>query len=159
MNNKNVNIFLHFHTFGSVKQYIFPVNEETSSPWKNNPQTKQREKKKSAHEQPSATSHHLPAAWNTDSEGDAAGSGRSQKAAQLPFTTTSPVFSGGCLVPAHERPALPSDLTHTVTDAFFIWLLPLWMWKLAVCLVMGWTRQGAFQKCTIGYVLLPISVN
>lgn len=45
MNNKNVNIFLHFHTFGSVKQYIFPVNEETSSPWKNNPQTKQREKK------------------------------------------------------------------------------------------------------------------
>lgn len=78
-----------------------------------------KEKKKSAHEQPSATSHHLPAAWNTDSEGDAAGSGRSQKAAQLPFTTTSPVFSGGCLVPAHERPALPSDLTHTVTDAFF----------------------------------------
>lgn len=32
MNHKNVTIFLYFHTFGSVKQYIFPVNEETSSP-------------------------------------------------------------------------------------------------------------------------------
>lgn len=46
MNNKNGNIFLHMHTFGSVKQCIFPVNEETfialEKKKTNNPQTKQR---------------------------------------------------------------------------------------------------------------------
>lgn len=95
MNNKNMNIFLHIHTFGSMKQYIFPVNEETFKAWKKQKQKQKHKqnKEKSAHMQPSATSHHLPAAWNTDTVWGA-GSGRgSQKVAQLPFTTTRYVIS------------------------------------------------------------------
>lgn len=42
MNNKNVDIFSHIHTFGSMKLCIFPVNEETFKGKRKNTQTKQR---------------------------------------------------------------------------------------------------------------------
>lgn len=54
MNNRNVNIFLHIHTFGSMKQHIFPVNEETFKGKYKNTQTRQRKNR------PLAAVSHIP---------------------------------------------------------------------------------------------------
>lgn len=57
---------------------------------KENGKTHKQNKEKSAHKQPSATSHHLPAAWNTDTVWGAASSRHLRR---LPFTTTRYVIS------------------------------------------------------------------
>lgn len=57
---------------------------------KENRKTHKQNKEKSAHKQPSATSHHLPAAWNTDTVWGAASSRHLRR---LPFTTTRYVIS------------------------------------------------------------------